>query len=183
MSGFGSYYFGQGSFGSGQTQKPKVFVSYHHQNDQNWYKSFSDYFGNVYNLITDNSLDRQIDSNNADYIREKIREDNITGTSLTIVLCGKDSYKRRWIDWEIQMTLNKHHALLGIVLPTNLLNAQNNYTVPDRFLDNVNTGYAHWIYWTTDPNNLATAINLAKEKVKFTSKIDNSRQSMKRSLS
>jgi hypothetical protein len=81
------------------------------------------------------------------------------------------------------MTLNKQHALLGIVLPTNLPNAQNVYIVPERLVDNINTGYAHWIHWTTDPNDLANAIATAKDGARFTSKIDNSRQSMKRSLS
>ena len=163
--------------------KPKVFVSYHHDNDQYWYNTFSHHFGTVYDMVTDNSLDREVESTNASYIRQSIRENNIAGTSLTIVLCGPESWKRRWIDWEIQMTLNKEHSLLGIVLPTNLPNVQNNYSVPDRLADNINTGYAHWIHWTTEPNVLVYAIATAKEKARFTSKIDNSRESMKRSRS
>ena len=88
MTVFGFYNLGYQPFG--QSAKPKVFISYHHESDQNWYNTFSHYFGNVYDLITDNSLERQIDSEDSDYVRAKIREDNITGTSLTIVLCGKD---------------------------------------------------------------------------------------------
>jgi hypothetical protein len=42
--------FGNSNFGL--YQKPKVFISYHHQNDQNWYDTFSRHFENVYNLIT-----------------------------------------------------------------------------------------------------------------------------------
>ncbi len=40
----------------------KVFVSYHHRNDQQYYDSFSKLFHESYDLIADNSLERAMDS-------------------------------------------------------------------------------------------------------------------------
>jgi hypothetical protein len=68
-------------------------------------------------VITDTSIDRRIGSDDVDYHQQVIREQHITGSSVTVVLCGAETWKRRWVDWEIQMTLNKRHALLGICLP------------------------------------------------------------------
>jgi hypothetical protein len=46
-----------------------------------------------------------------------IREDYIKGSSITIALCGAQTWKRRFIDWEIASTLHHEHALLGILIP------------------------------------------------------------------
>src|SRR5688572_13344029 len=125
MSGFGNY-------GSGFRSpslppraiptKAKAFVSYHHQRDQAYYDRFSRVFHDGYDIITDTSIERRIGSDDVAYQQQVIREQHIAGSSITIVLCGAESWKRRWIDWEIHMTLNKQHALLGIVLPTAQLN-------------------------------------------------------------
>jgi len=45
-------------------------------------------------IFTDKSLERRIDSEDADYLRRTIRENNISGSSLTIVLCGAETWKR-----------------------------------------------------------------------------------------
>jgi len=96
--------------------KRRVFVSYHHQ-DQTAVDSFRDTFSNVYEVFSDSSLDRLIDSNDTDYVNRTISENYITGTSITIVLCGLDTWKRKYVDWEIHSTLDRNHALLGVVLP------------------------------------------------------------------
>jgi len=163
------------------TAKPKVFVSYHHQRDQSYYERFTKLFDQGYDIITDTSIDRIIDSDDADYQQQIIRDQHISGSSITIVLCGAESWKRRWIDWEIHMTLNKEHALLGICLPTNPKNINGKVTVPDRLHSNIETGYAHFINWTEDPNVLRSAIDAAKTKAQETRKIENSAPRMERS--
>src|SRR5882724_3917505 len=55
--------------------KPKVFVSYHHKNDQFWYDQFSELFTDSYELFTDTSIGRKIDSDDPIYLSRKIRED------------------------------------------------------------------------------------------------------------
>ena len=180
MTGFGLYGFGEGPFGIGLPKKPRVFVSYHHDQDRDWYDSFTRLFGDAYDLFTDTSPERRVDSDDADYVRRRIREDNIAGSSSTVVLCGVETWKRRWVDWEIQMTLNKEHALLGIILPTQ---AQNTYYWPERLLDNLKSGFAHWLYWPQDAKALAAAVARAQELARTTSRIVNSRAAMERSLS
>lgn len=179
--GFGNYNFGNQPFG--QPVKPRVFVSYHHENDQWDYDKFSKLFSDTYDIITDTSVDRNIESEDTEYQMRRIREDYIKGSSITIVLCGKESYKRKFIDWEICATLNKEHGLLGIILPDNKADTDGKYIVPGRLHDNIQSGYAHWIHWTENPTELVTAIQWARELSKKTTLIKNSRDTMKRNLS
>jgi hypothetical protein len=138
-------------FGSGvrsqQPVKRKVFVSYHHGGDQPYYDDFSKSFCDTYDVITDNSLDRRIDSEDVNYVMRRIREGNISGSSCTIVLVGKDTWGRKYVDWEILATLEKEHGLIGVRLPTAPTTPQNTVTVPDRLYDNIKSGYALWLTW------------------------------------
>lgn len=161
--------------------RPRVFVSYHHERDQAYYDRFAKLFADGYDIITDTSIDRIIASNDTAYQQQVIREQHITGSSITVVLCGAESWKRRWIDWEISMTLNKRHALLGICLPTSQRSANGAVIVPDRLHANIVSGYAHFIQWTEDPQFLSTTINGSLERARQTSKIDNSAPRMERS--
>lgn len=129
--------------------KRKVFISYHHGNDRLYYDAFINLFSNTYDVIHDNSVERSINSNNTEYVIRRIRENHITGSSCTIVLCGPQTPWRKFVDWEIKATLDKQHALIGVNLPTNPLNAGNIHTVPDRLHDNIQSGFAIWVDWAT----------------------------------
>lgn len=104
-------------------------------------------FSETYEAIEDNSIERSIDSDNSDYVIRAIRENYITGSSCTVVLCGSQTPWRKFVDWEIKATLDKLHRLIGINLPTNPLTPQGRYTVPDRLHDNIVSGYASWLQW------------------------------------
>ena len=161
--------------------KAKVFISYHHQRDQGYYDRFTRLFADSYDIITDTSIERLIGSDDVGYQQQVIREQHITGSSVTVVLCGAETWKRRWVDWEIHMTLNKEHALLGIPLPTAARNQAGQIIVPDRLLANINSGFAQWIGWMEDPRILKAAIDAAREKARQTRNIDNSAPRMERS--
>jgi hypothetical protein len=45
-----------------QPSKREVFLSYHHGGDQLYYDAFSKTFCDDYDVVTDNSLERRIDS-------------------------------------------------------------------------------------------------------------------------
>ncbi|WP_371832453.1 TIR domain-containing protein [Limnobacter sp.] len=128
-------------------RRRKVFVSYHHGGDQAYYDEFSRFFHVEYEAVRDNSLQRIIQSNDTEYVMRQIREQYITGTSCTIVLIGEKSHERKYLDWEIKATLDKCHGLVGVVLPIHAKNSAGEIIVPDRFLDNVKSGYAVWTYW------------------------------------
>lgn len=163
--------------------KRKIFISYHHKIDQGWYDNFSKLFSEALDLFYDNSLERKIDGTDAEYLNRKIREEYIFGTSVTIVLFGPETYKRRWVDWEIHATLHHQHGLLGIVLPTCARDYAGNNLVPDRFYENYQSGYALWMHWTTDAALLKTKIEEAVKNSSQTSLIKNLAQKMKRSQS
>ena len=50
------------------TVRRKIFVSYHHGGDQQFYDDFSSFFHDGLEAITDNSLERKIDSADVDYV-------------------------------------------------------------------------------------------------------------------
>ena len=162
--------------------KSKAFISYHHRGDQYYYNRFSALFSDQYEVFTDNSVDRLIDSDDSDYQSRKIREDYITGSSITILLCGAETWKRKHVDWEIHATLAKSHALLGIVLPSALKTFDNKIIVPDRFYYNCVTGYARWMHWSENVEIVAREIALVLKNVN-PALIDNSWPQMGKNLS
>ncbi|WP_275386956.1 TIR domain-containing protein [Xenorhabdus bovienii] len=133
-----------------------MFVSYHHGGDQYYYNEFSRQFHDQYEAVTDNSLDRRIDSENIDYVMRRIRENYITGTSCTIVLVGNESWGRKYIDWEIKTTLDKQHGLIGVQLPKLKSNLYGRVKVPDRLSDNIDSEYAVWVTWANFTSSLSS---------------------------
>jgi len=160
--------------------KRKVFISYHHRGDQGWFDYFTGLFGGIYEIFYDQSLNGRVRSDDAEYVNRRIREDYIVGSSVTIVLCGAETWKRKYVDWEIYSTLHHKHALLGIALPTAVRNYQDEIAVPDRLLANWRTGYAHWMCWTQDPAALQRAVEAAVQRSRSTTLIDNSLPKMTR---
>jgi antiphage defense system Thoeris ThsB-like protein len=77
----------------------------------------------------------------------RIRENYVTGSSCTIVLVGRDTWGRKFVDWEIMATLDKGHGLIGVQLPTAPVQSNNTIIVPDRLHDNIQSGYALWLSW------------------------------------
>lgn len=137
--------------------KRKVFISYHHANDQFWMNQFSNTFCDGYDVFSDNSLDRQVESDDVDYLARVCR-DNIYGTSVTIVLCGTETGLRKFVDWEIDYTLSCEHGLLGILVPGVTVQQ---VSIPLRLLDNIESGYAGFMYYPTDAASLRSAIERA----------------------
>lgn len=130
-----------------QPVKRSVFLSYHHSGDQAYYDVFTKAFDDTYDILFDNSLERQIDSDNVNYVLQRIRDGFVKGSSCTIVLCGAETPWRKYVDWEIKATLDMKHGLIGVNLPTNRQNANGRVIVPDRLHDNIQSGYAVWTNW------------------------------------
>lgn len=170
-----SILFGLGPLGT--ITKRRVFVSYHHGNDQQYYNKLSEHFSSTYDIIQDNSLDREIDSDDNDYVMRKIREDFISGTSCTIVLCGAETPNRKFVDWEIKATLDKQHALIGVYLPT-AQRGQSGIIVPDRFHANYQAGFGRFVSWESLFDQQKGLKHIVEEAVQHaqanTAKIDNS---------
>lgn len=159
----------------------KVFLSYQHSLDQHYYDAFSRAFHDTYESIYDNSLERRIDSDDVDYVMRRIRENYITGTSCTLVLVGKQTWGRKYIDWEVKATLEKEHGLIGVQLPSAALNDEGKVHAPSRLADNIKSKYALWVTWadiTSSQARLDECIAEAKSRSKTL--IDNSRSRLLR---
>ena len=130
-----------------ETKRPRIFVSYQHATDQYYYNEFSRIFHDSHECVYDSSLDDEIDSDDHDYIKQRIRDEFIAGTSCTIVLVGPTSYQRKHLDWEIKATLDKQHGLIGVQLPNLPVQPNNTVIVPDRLYSNIRSGYALWLTW------------------------------------
>ncbi|MDD5688660.1 MAG: TIR domain-containing protein [Caldisericia bacterium] len=167
-----------------QPQKRKVFISFHHKNDQPWFDYFVRKFSDQYEVFLDRSINEtKVRSDDPEYINRAIREDYIKGSSITIVLCGAETQKRKYVDWEIYSTLDCEHALLGIALPGAQKTQDGKVIVPDRLYANWAIGYAHWMTWTDDALELKKQIEIAIQKSENKNLIDNSQEKMQSNLS
>ena len=81
----------------------KVFVSYHHENDQIYREIFERWFSDVYDIMVSKSVEiGDINQNlKTDTIRQKIRDEFLRDSTVTVVLIGAETWKRKHVDWEI----------------------------------------------------------------------------------
>ena len=103
--------------------KHKVFISYHQANDGSYKESLL-VLNRDYDLFIDASVDTGgIDDTLPDQrIREIIRDDYLRDSTVTIVLVGLETKKRKHVDWEIYSSMfdgavNKKSGILVIQLP------------------------------------------------------------------
>ena len=101
----------------------KVFISYHHENDQA-YKNHLVEIGRRHSIFMDSSVNTGDipDHLSDEQIRQKIRDDYLRDSTVTIVLVGKETKRRKHVDWEIHSsmydgTANKKSGILVINLP------------------------------------------------------------------
>lgn len=82
----------------------KVFVSYHHSiADQKYRDDFEKLFAEKHGVMISKSVQiGDIDSNlKTDTIRQKIRDEYLRDSTVTVVLIGSETWKRKHVDWEI----------------------------------------------------------------------------------
>lgn len=102
----------------------KVFISYHHSNDQ-FYKNELISLGNQFGLFIDKSVDTDdIDENLDDQtIRTKIRDEYLRDSTVTVLLVGLEARNRKHIDWELYSSMfdgkkNTKSGILVVNLPS-----------------------------------------------------------------
>lgn len=148
----------------------KCFISYHHA-DQAYANVFVDAFDHNHDTFMHRALgidveSELIDSNNTEYVMRRIRDLYLKDSTVTILLAGRCTWARRYVDWELQASLRQGetvtpNGLLGIKLPT--------FTYwPERFDNNLiapGSGkkdcYARWIDWPQTTQDLQNAIGAA----------------------
>ena len=140
-----------------KTKRHKVFVSYHHELDEEWKTRFVRMMGN---RIIDHSVyvGEIVDTNfpTADTLRQ-IQEQYISEATVAVVLLGPQTWQRKFVDWEIgaalrDTTMNPRCGLLGILLPNHPdfgKSTFNPHLIPPRLADNCtgDTQFARVIGW------------------------------------
>lgn len=153
----------------------KVFVSYHHSpNDQKYRNDFERLFAERHGVMISKSVQiGDIDPNLAtETIRQKIRDEYLRDSTVTVVLIGPETWKRKHVDWEIgssirQTKYSSRSGLLGIILPTyprSDPSKYSHYTIPPRLHDNIECGFAKIYNWSADPVSVQKWIHEAFER-------------------
>ena len=104
-------------------RRRKVFISYHHQEDQEYKDRFvrmMDEYMEDKSVDTGDIIDKGL---HVDEVRRRIRDEYIASATVTVVLIGRCTWQRKHVDWEISASLidtfhNSRCGLLGIRLPT-----------------------------------------------------------------
>ena len=98
----------------------EVLVSYHHENDQ-------EYKDRLVEEMSVDIADRSVEDGDIDdglkteAIWEKIRDEHIADATVVLVLIGRHTWSRKFVDWEIGSALNQSRnnsrcGVLGVVL-------------------------------------------------------------------
>jgi len=155
------------------TKVHKVFVSYHHDNDQYYWDEFEKILiQSGISIIKSVQLGDIDPGIKTEAVRQKIRDEYLRDSTVTVVLVGKDTWKRKHVDWEIGSSIrhteyNPRSGLLGIVLPTYPTFKENTYnphTIPPRLNDNIECKFAKIYAWNTNPLTIQDWIHEAFER-------------------
>ena len=170
-------------------QKHKVFISFYHHDDQK-YKNYID--NNLsWNIINKSVMDGEYNPDDSDtYIKRLIREDKVSDSSVVVVLVGKNTRRRKHVDWEIYAGLcasvKGSSGLVGIMLPGLRRASNGGYyydDMPARLADNIKSGYASLYTWDYAINHFDSVIEEAyQNRIQNRMKIDNTRQQIQRNL-
>lgn len=165
----------------------KCFISYHHDDEQE-VKKFIDTFDHSRDIFISRGIGAGMDGDiiqsiDDDYIKQRIRNQYLRDSTVTIVLIGRCTWSRRFVDWEIAASLrntatSKRNGLLAIKLPSA---AGASIKLPERLKDNLvqsfGQSYAQYQEYPFSANILADYIEQAYSARTFLSHlVDNSRQ-------
>ncbi|MCH7665258.1 MAG: TIR domain-containing protein [Acidobacteria bacterium] len=146
----------------------KCFISYH-KTDEQEVSDFVTEFDEGREVFIARAIGVSqdiIDSDDSNYIMRKVREKYLTDSTVTIVMIGRCTWSRRFVDWEIASSLrndpnNKRSGLMAITLPSV---SSSSRTLPARLKDNWKSesgGYARWWKYPSSATGLEDMIEEA----------------------
>lgn len=150
----------------GDQTRHKCFLSYH-ASDSDEVADFVEDFGDVFipRVIGVSEEDDFIDSDDTDYVMDRIREKYLRDSTVTIVLIGQCTWARRFVDWEVYSSLrndklNRRSGLMAVTLRSR---ADKDRQLPARVGDNVDDDklYARWWKYPTSGSSLKNMIQEA----------------------
>ena len=136
--------------------KRKVFITFY-KGDRTEVDAFIEKWATHEEVFIPKALgvsnnDDFIDSDDPEYVMSQIRRKYLSDSTVTIVLLGKCTHSRRYVDWELKTSLRSGkvytpNGLIGILLGSR---AQIGAHLPERFQDNWNKEnrecYARYYY-------------------------------------
>ncbi|CAH8242705.1 conserved hypothetical protein [Vibrio aestuarianus] len=173
----------------------KCFISYH-KDDEDEVNEFIKKFDHDKDVFIARGIGEEmpgdvINSNDPDYVMRRIRELYLKDSTVTLVMLGKCTWSRKYVDWELQSSLRNGdtvtaNGLLGIRLPS--------YSKGDGYPNRLNLNlkqddsqedcYARVIDYPTRKDTLTKAIDAAFDRRKTHTKwIDNPRDKFKNNRS
>ena len=170
----------------------KTFISYH-RDDQEEVDRFIETFDHDRDVFiaravgSDQTMDELIESDDDDYVMRRIREKHIGDSTVTMVFVGKNTWTRKFVDWELAASLHQGpkaglpNGVLAILSPE-----LSKAILPDRFVVNWKSGYAKFYSYPKNRTQLAKWIDQAFEARQDEDKRDsikNGKPKLKRNLS
>lgn len=147
-------------------RRRKVFITYHKE-DQDEVNNFIQNFSDDKSIFIKRILsmtDDIINSNDSKYVMSQIRRKFLQDSTVTIIMIGKCTWARRYVDWEIKSSLRQGdnylpNGLLGILLPS----VGSKAIPPERLKvnlpkENGTDGYARWYVYPKRKDQLITWI-------------------------
>jgi len=146
------------------TIRHQTFLSYH-KDDQLAVDAFVRKFDDEHDTFIMRGIrapEDLIESADTDYVIGQIRKRFLKTSTVTLVLIGKCTSKRRFVDWEIQSSLRRPESgspngLLAVLLDPESTRGQ----LPPRFKSNLDSGYASFHRYPPSPQALAQWIDRA----------------------
>jgi hypothetical protein len=137
----------------------KCFISYHAA-DKRAVDDFCEKFSGSFIRRGVEMEEDIIDSNDTDYVMRRIRELYLQDSTVTLVLIGKCTWARRFVDWEVQASLRQPkngypNGLVAVQL------WESYTTLPNRVNLNVDSGYAKFYKYPGSSNSLTNMIDEA----------------------
>ena len=169
------------------TKRHRVFVSYYHKDDEKYRDRFERLFSDIHDRYDSESVkmgDIDDTKHSTKRIHQIIREDYLRNSTVTVVLVGARTWKRKFVDWEIGSSIrhtesNHRSGLLGILLPTYQISSDvphtdrrrtadtlhsapyDPHTIPPRLHENIECGFAKIYKWSKDPDTVQAWIHEA----------------------
>jgi len=152
----------------GDPTRRRCFIAHHSVDDEevaDFVESFGDAF--IPRVVGVSDEDDYIDSDDTDYVMDRIRDKYLRDSTVTIVIIGGCTWARRFVDWEVYSSLrndakNRRSGLMAITLPSM---ADSTRHLPPRVADNVDgeKGYARWWKYPSSASDLRDLIETAFE--------------------
>lgn len=181
------------------SNRHKVFISYHHHGNEHVWNQKDSYYRDQFEklcgydaeiMISKAVQDGDIPSDSSpDNTHRIIRDNYLRDSTVTVVLIGNDTWRRKHVDWEISSSLrntqyNPRSGMIGILLPTfnskewhfgklrtnhHEVNNLPYYSVdknsiPERFALNLGNGFAKLYDWSENTYEIQQWIHDAFER-------------------